>query len=234
MEKTLQRNDILIRRKFNSYLVPGVMMAVAMQLGNIIDCVFVRRWIGLDDLSAISLSMPVLILMQMVGLTIGGGCAATVSVMLGKRQIEKASEVVSASILAVIALIYRGEREWKTLPVALSAFDEIRTAIFAAAGDTPESRQALLACDEAMANIVNYSEAANLAFFCDKKDGQLRVSFSDDGIPFDPTASSQESKEFEALDKGGMGLALIRQSVSSMHYERKCGRNVFTLYFPLF
>ena len=102
-----------------------------------------------------------------------------------------------------------------------------------AAGDTPESRQALLACDEAMANIVNYSEAANLAFSCDRKDGQLRVSFSDDGIPFDPTAFSQESKEFEALDNGGMGLALIRQSVSSMHYERKCGRNVFTLYFPL-
>lgn len=82
MDTKLQRNDILIKRKFNSYLVPGVMMAVAMQLGNIIDCIFVSLWIDLDGLSAISLSMPVLLLMKAVGLTIGGGCAAVISVML--------------------------------------------------------------------------------------------------------------------------------------------------------
>ena len=104
MDTTLQRNDILIKRKFNSYLVPGVMMAVAMQLGNIIDCIFVSLWIDLDGLSAMSLSMPVLLLMQAVGLTIGGGCAAIISVMLGKRQIDRASEVVSASIFAVFTL----------------------------------------------------------------------------------------------------------------------------------
>ncbi len=45
MEKVLQRNDILIRRKFNSYLVPGIMMTVAMQLGNIIDCIFVKVYL---------------------------------------------------------------------------------------------------------------------------------------------------------------------------------------------
>ena len=103
METALQRNGTLINRKFNSYLVPGVMMTVAMQLGNIIDCIFVSRWIDLDGLSAISLSMPVLFVMQMVGMTIGGGCAATISVMLGRRQIDEASETVSASVFAVIA-----------------------------------------------------------------------------------------------------------------------------------
>ena len=30
-----------------------------------------------------------------------------------------------------------------------------------------------------------------------------------------------------------MGLSLIAQSVSAMRYERKDGRNVFTLFFPL-
>ena len=104
MRTALQRNGVLIKRKFNSYLVPGVMMTVAMQLGNIIDCIFVSRFIDLDGLSAISLSMPVLFVMQMVGMTIGGGCAATISVMLGRRQIEEASETVSSSFFAVTAL----------------------------------------------------------------------------------------------------------------------------------
>ena len=103
--------------------------------------------------------------------------------------------------------------------------------MFASAGDTPETRRALLACDEVLANIVSYSNASNLLFSCDRKDGQLRVTFSDDGISFDPTVYCAEEKEFEFLDNGGMGLNLIAQTASSMHYERKNGRNVFTLVF---
>ena len=109
----------------------------------------------------------------------------------------------------------------------------MRKAVFALAGDTTQTRGALLACDEALANIVNYSGAVNLAFSCVKKDGELCVAFSDDGTPFDPTAVSPEKKEFDALDSGGMGLSLIAQSVSAMRYERKDGRNVFTLFFTL-
>ena len=47
------------------------------------------------------------------------------------------------------------------------------------------------------------------------------------------TAFIPEEKEFELLDSGGMGLNLIRQSASTLHYERKDGRNVFTLFFLL-
>lgn len=135
--------------------------------------------------------------------------------------------------MALLALMYRGGRGWKSLPVALNAFDEVRETIFAAAGDTSETRRALLACDEVLANIVSYSEAKNLSFLYDREDGQLRVSFSDDGKPFDPVAFSPEEREFEALDSGGMGLNLIAQTVSSIRYERTNGRNVLTLFFPL-
>ena len=133
--------------------------------------------------------------------------------------------------MAVLTLVYTGRSEWRSLPLALSAFDEVKKAVFASAGDTPETRRALLACDEVLANIVSYSNASNLLFSCDRKDGQLRVTFSDDGISFDPTVYCAEEKEFEFLDNGGMGLNLIAQTASSMHYERKNGRNVFTLVF---
>ena len=61
----------------------------------------------------------------------------------------------------------------------------------------------------------------------------LSVSFSDNGIPFDPTAAIPVEKEFERLDGGGMGLNLIRQCTSSMHYERRENRNILTLNFSL-
>jgi anti-sigma regulatory factor (Ser/Thr protein kinase) len=121
----------------------------------------------------------------------------------------------------------------RPIPVALSSFAEIKAAVFAVAGNTPETRKALLACDEALSNIVHYSGASELAFSCEKQGNTLCVLFSDNGIPFDPTAVQTEDKEFELLDSGGMGLNLIRQTVSSARYERRDGMNLFTLEFPL-
>ena len=134
--------------------------------------------------------------------------------------------------MAVLALLYRGTAA-RTLPVALSAFDEIKSTVFETAGDTPETRRALLACDETLTNIVSYSGAKTLTFACEKQDGLLRVCFSDDGAAFDPTAAKTEDKLFDLLDSGGMGLNLIRQSVASMQYRREGERNVFTMFFPL-
>jgi len=125
-----------------------------------------------------------------------------------------------------------GEIDRQTIPVALSSFEAIKQAVFALAGNTQETRMALIACDEALTNIVSYSGASELAFSCEKRDGGLCVSFFDNGIPFDPTAVGDE-KEFEELDSGGMGLKLIRQNASGMRYERRRNRNELILNFNL-
>ena len=98
------RNDYLIRKKFNSYLMPGILMAVAMQLGNIVDSILVSKFIDIDGLTAISLSMPALCFMQMFGFGIGVGGAITISVKLGKRQIDDASGVFSVCLISVTAV----------------------------------------------------------------------------------------------------------------------------------
>ncbi len=98
------RNDYLIKRKFNSYLMPGVLMAIAMQLGNIVDSILVSMFIDIDGLTAISLSMPVLCFMQMFGFMIGVGGAITISVKLGKRQMNDASGIFSVCVIAVTAV----------------------------------------------------------------------------------------------------------------------------------
>ena len=76
-----------------------------------------------------------------------------------------------------------------------------------------------MACDEALANIVNYSNADSLEFACRKEGEELIVVFSDNGIPFDPTAEDPLEKEFDFLDSGGMGLSMIRQIVSSFSVQ---------------
>ena len=119
-----------------------------------------------------------------------------------------------------------------SIPVAPGSFEIIRRAVTALAGDTQEARMALLACDEALTNIISYSGATKLSYSCEKRDNLLYVSFFDNGIPFDPTAAGAE-KEFEELDSGGMGLKLIRQTAAGMRYERRRNRNELTLYFNL-
>lgn len=126
-----------------------------------------------------------------------------------------------------------GEARWQALPVALDAFDAIREAVTAAAEDTPRVRQALLACDEWVANVVSYSGANSFEFCFAAEGGELVVGFADDGEPFDPTQDRGEMADFDDLDLGGMGLILIRETAAEMAYERRDGRNVLSLRFDL-
>ena len=122
-------------------------------------------------------------------------------------------------------------RDLIPLAVSFASFDAVREAVIREVGDTQEARMFLLAADEALANIVRYSGATELAFEVTVEGDVLGITFRDNGIPFDPTVFDIEVKEFEELDGGGMGLGLIRQSVSSARYVREDGRNLFTMQF---
>lgn len=100
----MERNAFLINRKIHQYILPGVLMTVAMQLGNVVDGMIVGNLLGADAMAAIEISMPVLLLLQMPAMMLAMGGAAEAAVLLGKRDMEKASGVFSASLAAGIAV----------------------------------------------------------------------------------------------------------------------------------
>lgn len=106
------RNDALIRRKFYQYLMPGVLMVVAMQLGNVVDGMFVGHALSYNAVSAISLSIPALYAMQFLPFLLGTGGAAVAAVAFGKQQIEKASRVYTLCLAVGLAVSF--------LPVVLA------------------------------------------------------------------------------------------------------------------
>ena len=118
-----------------------------------------------------------------------------------------------------------------TIAPELSSFETVKRDVFAVAGDNEKTRRALLACDEALTNIIDHSGATQLKYSCDMQNGRLRVFFLDNGCPFDPTKAEIEEKEFDLLENGGMGLGIIRQSAESADYERMNGLNMLTLHF---
>ena len=118
------------------------------------------------------------------------------------------------------------------MEVSLSSFSAIREDIM----NGPEKQmrmRACLACEEVFANIVNYSKARHVFYDVSEKDGRLSVVLKDDGVPFDPLMADPVEKEFEELDDGGMGIALVKNIASGLSYQRSAGHNVLTLEFEL-
>ncbi|MBQ4482572.1 MAG: hypothetical protein II966_04995 [Lachnospiraceae bacterium] len=65
---------------------------------------------------------------------------------------------------------------------------------------------------------MNYSGADSVSFSCRRSTNQYLVTFSDNGIPFDPVQAKLKKKEFEELDTGGMGIMLARFFFSSKYH----------------
>ena len=83
------------------------------------------------------------------------------------------------------------------------------------------------------ANIISYSGADNVSFSCTRMGQVYSVTFSDNGVPFDPVNAYIYEKDFEELDTGGMGIKLAKMNSSDMVYACIDNRNVLTLKFDI-
>ena len=89
--------------------------------------------------------------------------------------------------------------------------------------------------DEIYANIVNYSKAtlANISYSIEG--GKLRISFVDNGIPYNPLEAAEPDTTLSADERqiGGLGIFMVKKMTQSMDYEYADGKNVLTLVIAL-
>lgn len=95
-----------------------------------------------------------------------------------------------------------------------------------------ETKRLRLALEEAVANVINYSEATYVAIEADKIDTRLRVRVTDDGKPFDPTVDSTTDFSLppDQRPPGGLGIMFLHQMTEALDYQRDGNLNVLTLY----
>ena len=101
MEK---RNNRLLNAKLNKYIIPGIMMSLALQLVNIVDTIFVSNFIGVEAMSAVTMSLPVETIVQLTGYCLGVGGSIAVGNMLGKRDKESASKLFTATFAVTLVI----------------------------------------------------------------------------------------------------------------------------------
>lgn len=79
-----------------------------------------------------------------------------------------------------------------------------------------------VAIEEAVVNIVNYSQAEWMEVEVSRQKSAIRIQLSDNGVAFDPTAQTPADieKAVEERQIGGLGIALVKQIADELHYRR--------------
>lgn len=131
----------------------------------------------------------------------------------------------------------RQEEKYLELSCDLSELERIKECIFQLTDDPernfpdPEIRNKIcLACEEIFVNIVSYSGADQVQFVCNKDADKITVSFTDNGILFNPL-EKENDKDFEDFDQGGMGIMITRQLCSAISYSSTDGKNILRMEF---
>ena len=100
----LQRNSKLLQKKLYLYLIPSTLMILAMQFGSLLDGVLIGNMISTEALTASSLVIPILYIIQIPGFAIGVGGSIAVGAYLGRRETDKASKAFSACLVWGVAI----------------------------------------------------------------------------------------------------------------------------------
>lgn len=118
-----------IGRLLWTYSLPAVVGTLVMSLYNVIDRIFIGQGVGTEAIAGLAITFPVMNVSAALGVLIGAGAAARVSIMLGARDREGAQLVLGNSLTLILinATIY------------LSLFAIFLDDILAAFGASPAS-----------------------------------------------------------------------------------------------
>lgn len=98
-----------ISRLIFKYSVPTALTLMVNYLYNIVDQMFVGQGVGITGMAATNVAFPLTIIATALGLLIGDGGAANISLCLGRREQETADKIASH---AVTMLILCGAALW--------------------------------------------------------------------------------------------------------------------------
>ncbi|MDE6074583.1 MAG: MATE family efflux transporter [Muribaculaceae bacterium] len=97
-----------IGRLLWQYSLPSVVGMVVMSLYNIVDRIFIGHVVGPEAIAGLTVTFPVMNIATAIGVLVGGGAAARVSIMLGNDDHENALRVMgNALVLTLVnAIVY--------------------------------------------------------------------------------------------------------------------------------
>ena len=148
-----------------------------------------------------------------------------------------AGAVEQADDCTQLAIRYRGvpTSVEHTYPPTMEGLAQATADLEAALADVPMKAQATLmvAADEIFANIVRHSGATGWTLKVERQrfPDAVRLVFVDDGKPFDPLRQRDPDTTLDATARaiGGLGILIVKKTMSPVTYARRNGRNILTM-----
>ena len=91
-----------IGRLLWDYSIPAVVGMLVMSLYNVIDRIFIGQGVGPDAITGLTITFPVMNISAAIGVLIGAGSSAKVSIMLGSKDREGAQQTLGNSLTLII------------------------------------------------------------------------------------------------------------------------------------
>ena len=86
------------------YALPGIVGTVVSALYNVIGRIFIGQGVGALAISGLAITFPVMNLTASLGMLVGSGAAARISISLGKRDKETSEKILGNSLLLTVIL----------------------------------------------------------------------------------------------------------------------------------
>ncbi len=85
-----------------NYSIPAVVGMLVMSLYNVVDRIFIGQGVGTEAIAGLAITFPVMNLSAAMGVLIGAGASARVSIMLGAKDHHGAQLVLGNSLVLII------------------------------------------------------------------------------------------------------------------------------------
>lgn len=99
----LQQDEAFLRKAFHASLLPCILSILSQNINILADGILVGQRIGTDGLSAISLCVPVYLVLCVIGSFLVSGTAIQASKATGRQQSEKSQEMYQTAVWSCIA-----------------------------------------------------------------------------------------------------------------------------------
>ena len=86
------------------YALPGIIGTVVTALYNVIGRIFIGQGVGALAISGLAITFPVMSLTSSIGMLVGAGAAARISISLGKKDKVTSEKILGNSLLLTIIL----------------------------------------------------------------------------------------------------------------------------------
>ena len=127
-----------IGRLLWKYSLPAVVGMLVMSLYSVVDRIFIGQGVGADAIAGLAITFPVMNISAAIGILVGAGAAARISILLGAKDYRGAENVLGNALVLIVinALVYTS---------ILGIFiDEILVLFGASAASLPYARDFVL------------------------------------------------------------------------------------------